>query len=76
MGIGAVYVPGPKGAGRIEGQMHLLGAAGEPGPGALEERPLNDHEAEQVLIEGKRPRQIGHDEINMVEHKLSHRRRR
>jgi hypothetical protein len=75
MAIGAVYVPGPKGAGRIEGQMHLLGAASEPGAGALEGRPLNDREAEQVLIEGKRPRQIGDDEINMVERKLSHGRR-
>ena len=53
--------------------MHLQGAAGEPGAGALEGRPLNDREAEQVLIEGERPREIGDDEINMVERKLSHR---
>ena len=57
---------------RIEGQMHLQGAAGEPGAGALEGRPLNDPEAEKILIEGERPRQIGNDEINMVERKLSH----
>jgi hypothetical protein len=55
MGISAVDVAGPEGAGRIEGQMHLQRAAGEPGAGALEGRPLNDPEAEKVLIEGERP---------------------
>ena len=52
----------------------LRGAAGEPGAGALEGRLLNDPEAEKVLIKGERPREIGNDEINMVERKLSHRR--
>ena len=32
-------------------------------------------QAEKVLIKGERPREIGHDEINMVERKLSHGRR-
>ena len=75
MAIGAVDVPGPEGAGRIESQMNLQGAASEPGAGDLEARPLNDHEAKQVLIEGERSRQIGDNETNMVERKLSHRRR-
>ena len=75
MAIGAVDVAGPEGAGRIKGQMHLQGTAGEPGAGALEGRPLHDPEAKQVLIEGERPWQIGDDEINMVERKLSHGRR-
>ena len=65
-------VAGPEGPGRIEGQMDLQVAAGEPGAGTLEGRPFNDPEAEKVLIEGERPREIGHDEINMVERKLSH----
>ena len=75
MAIGAVDVAGPEGAGRIKGQMHLQGAAGEPGADVLEGRPLDDREAEQVLIEGERPREIGDDDINVVERKLSHRRR-
>ena len=56
MAIRGVDVAGPEGAGRIKGQMHLQGAAGEPGAGALEGRSLNDPKAEQVLIEGERPR--------------------
>lgn len=75
MAIVAVDVAGPEGAGRIEDQMHLQGAAGEPGADALERRPLHDREAEQVLIEGERAREIGDDERNVVERKLSHRRR-
>ena len=63
MGIGAVDVAGPEGTGRIEGQMDLQVAAGEPGAAALERRAFNDPEAEKVLIEGERPRQIGNDEI-------------
>ena len=62
MAILTVDFPGPEGAGRIEGQMHLEGTAGEPGANALEGRPLNDREAEQVLIEGARPQEIGDDE--------------
>jgi hypothetical protein len=75
MGISAVDVAGPEGTGRIEGQMHLQVAAGELGAGTLEGRPFNNPEAEKVLIEGERPREIGNDEINMVERKLSHGRR-
>ena len=76
MVISAVDVAGPKGAGRMKGQMHLQGAAGEPGAGVLERRPLDDREAEQFLIEGERPREIADDDINVVERKLSHRRRK
>jgi hypothetical protein len=76
MTIGAVDVAGAERAGRIKGQMHLQGAAGEPGAAALEGRTLNNGEAKQVLIEGKRPRQIGNDEIYMVQRKLSHGERR
>ena len=72
MGVSAVDVAGPERPGRIEGQMHLHVAAGEPGAGALEGRPFNDPEAEKVLIESERPREIGNNEINMVERKLSH----
>jgi hypothetical protein len=54
--------------------MHLQGAAGELGADVLEGRTLHVREAKQVLIEGERPRQIGDDEINVVERKLSHRR--
>jgi hypothetical protein len=75
MGVSTVNVAGPEGTGRIEGQMHLQGAAGEPSAAALEGRPLNDPEAEKVLIEGERPLEIGNDEINMVERELSHGRR-
>jgi hypothetical protein len=59
----------------MEDQMHLQGAACEPGADILEGRSLHDREAEQVLIEGERPGEIGDDERNVVEHKLSHRRR-
>jgi hypothetical protein len=55
--------------------MQLQGAAGEPGADALEGRPLHDCEAEQLLIEGERPREIGDDDINVVERKLSRGRR-
>jgi hypothetical protein len=72
MGIVAVDVPGPEGARRIESQMHLQGAAGEPGADALERRPLDYREAKQLLIEGERTREIGDDDINVVERKLSH----
>jgi hypothetical protein len=52
MAIVVVDFASPEGAGRIEDQMHLQGAAGEPGAGALEGRPpLHHHEAEQVVIE-------------------------
>ena len=40
----------------MEDQMDLHGAAGEPGAGVLEGRSLHNSEAEQVLIEGERPR--------------------
>ena len=76
MAIRAVDVAGPERTGRIKGQMHLQGTAGEPGAGALKGRPLNDPEAEQILIECERPRQVGDDEINMVERKPGHGRRR
>ena len=75
MAIVAVDIAGPEGAGRINGQMHLQGTAGEPGADALEGRPFHDSEAEQLLIEGERPREIGDDDINVVERKLSHGRR-
>ena len=75
MAIGAVDVAGPEGAGRINGQMHLQGAAGEPIADALEGRPFHDCEAEQLLIEGERPREIGDDDINVMKRKLSHGRR-
>ena len=55
--------------------MHLQGAAGEPGAGVFERWTLDDREAKQTLIKGERPRQIGDDDINVVERKLSHRRR-
>jgi hypothetical protein len=47
MGISAVDVAGPEGAGRIESQMHLQGAAGEPGAGALEGRGSSSSRAAQ-----------------------------
>ena len=53
MAIRAVDVAGPEGTWQIKGQMHLQGAAGEPGADALEGWPLNDPEAEKVLIEGR-----------------------
>ena len=56
MAISAVNAAGSEGTCRIEGQMHLQGAAGEPSAGALEGRPLNDPEAEKILIESERPR--------------------
>jgi hypothetical protein len=40
----------------MNGQMHLQGAAGEPSADVLEGRPFHDCEAEQLLIEGERPR--------------------
>jgi hypothetical protein len=75
MAIVVIDVAGPEGAGRINGQMQLQGAAGEPGADALEGRPFHDCETEQLLIEGERPREIGDDDINVVERKLSHGRR-
>ena len=33
-------------------------------------RPFDDCEAEQLLIEGERPREIGDDDINVMERKL------
>ena len=45
MAIGGGDVAGPEGAGRIESQMHLLCAAGEPGAAALERRAIDDREA-------------------------------
>ncbi len=59
----------------VENQMHLQCAAGEPGAAALERRAIDDREAEQVLIEGERPREIADNDTNMVERKLSHSRR-
>ena len=56
MRISTVNVSGSEGTLRIEGQMHLQVAATEPGAGALEGRPLNDPEAEKILIESERPR--------------------
>ena len=56
MRISTVNVSGSEGTLRIEGQMHLQVAATEPGAGALEGRPLNDPEAEKILIESGRPR--------------------
>jgi len=61
MTIVAVDLAGPEGAGRIESQMHLQGAAGKPGTDALERRPLDNGEAKQLLIKGERPREIGDD---------------
>jgi hypothetical protein len=75
MAIIVIDVAGPEGAGRINGQMQLQRAAAEPGADALEGRPFHDCETEQLLIEGERPREIGDDDINVVEHKLSHGRR-
>ena len=72
MAIGAVDFARPEGAGRIEAQMHLQGAAGKPGTVALEGRTLNNGEAKHLLIEGERPWKIGDDDINVVERKLSH----
>ena len=72
MCIGAVDVAGSEGAGRMNGQMHLKGAAAEPSAGILERRALDDREAKQLLIEGERPREIGNDNINVVERKPSH----
>jgi hypothetical protein len=72
MAIGAVDVAGPEGAGRIESQMHLQRAAGEPGAAGLESRAIDDCEAKQVLIEGERPREIGDNDTNVMEAKLSH----
>ena len=46
-----VDVAGPEGAGRMDDQMHLHGAAGKPGAGGLKGRPLHECELEQVLIE-------------------------
>jgi hypothetical protein len=40
MAIVPVDVAGPEGAGRIESQMHLQGAAAEPGADALERRSI------------------------------------
>jgi hypothetical protein len=51
--------------------MVLQGAAGEPAADALKRRPLDNFEAKQFLIEGERPREIVHDDINVVERKLS-----
>jgi len=56
MAIGGGDVAGPEGTDRIDGQMDLQVAAGEPGAAALERRAFNDPEAEKVLIEGERPR--------------------
>ena len=75
MAIVIVDVADPEGARRIDSQMHLQVAAGEPAAGYLERRPLNGREAEHLLIERERPREIGDDDRNMVERKLSHRRR-
>jgi hypothetical protein len=63
MAIVVIDVAGPEGAGRMNGQMQLQGAAGEPGANRLEGRPFDDCEAEQLLIEGERPREIGGDDI-------------
>src|SRR4029077_14253535 len=57
----------------VGGSNALQVAAGEPGAAALEGRPLNDPEAEKVLIEGERPLEIGNDVTNTVERELSHR---
>jgi hypothetical protein len=46
MAIVVVDVAAPEGAGRMDDQMHLQGAAGEPDPDVLEGRTLNDREAE------------------------------
>ena len=62
MAIVIVDVADPEGARRIDSQMHLQLAAGEPGAGDLERRPHNGREAEQLLIERERPREIGDDE--------------
>ena len=75
MAIVIVDVADPEGARRIDSQMHLQVAAGEPAAGDLERRPLNGREAEHLLIEREGPREIGDDDRNMVERKLSHRRR-
>ena len=75
MAIVIVDVADPEGARRIDSQMHLQVAAGEPAAGDLERRPLNGREAEHLLIERERPREIGDDDRNMMEGKLSHRRR-
>jgi hypothetical protein len=58
----------------MDDQMHLQGAAAEPGADVLEGRPLHDCKAEQVLIERERPREISNDERKVVKRKLSHRR--
>src|SRR5580704_16561383 len=75
MAIVVIDVAGPEGAGRMNGQMQLQGAGGEPGADGLEGRPFHDCEAQQLLIESERPREIGDDDINVVERKLSHGRR-
>ena len=75
MGIGAVDVAGPEGAERRNGQMHLQGAASEPGAGVPKSWTFDDRETEQLLIKGKRPREIGDDDINVVKRELSHRQR-
>jgi hypothetical protein len=74
MGIGAVDVAGSEGAGRMNGQMHLQGAAGEPSASVLERWTLDGREAKQLLIEGKRSREIGDDDINVVKREQNHRR--
>ena len=75
MAIVVIDVAGPEGAGGMNGQMHLQGGAGEPGADVLEGRPFHDCEAKHLLIEGERPREIGDDDINVMERKLSHGRR-
>jgi hypothetical protein len=75
MAIVVINVAGPEGAERMNGQMQLQGAGVEPSADGLEGRPFHDCEAQQLLIESERPREIGDDDINVVERKLSHGRR-
>lgn len=55
--------------------MNLQGAATEPRADALERRPIDSGEAEEVRIEGEGTRKIGDDDTNVMERKLSHSRR-
>jgi hypothetical protein len=68
MAIVAVDVTGPEGARRMQNQMHLQCAAGQPSAGALKRRPLDNRQAKQLLIEGER--KIGDNDANVVERKL------